>query len=124
LLGTDVEPITNTNPPTAMMLSMAVWSIGAIMLVRPALNRWLQRVRVWKAVILGNTIVMTLFLWHMTAYLLAVLVLWPMGFGRQGDTTVSWWLERPLWEVVPAVFLVGLVAVFGRFERPNLKGKR
>jgi hypothetical protein len=123
LLGTDVERITNTNPPTAMMLSMAVWSIGAVMLARPVLNGWLQRASVWKAVILGNTIVMTLFLWHMTAFLLAVLALWPFGLGQQGDTTVSWWIERPVWELVPAVFLVGLVAVFGRFERPKLGAK-
>jgi hypothetical protein len=120
LLGTDVERITNTNPPTAMMLSMSVWSIGAIMLARPALNRWLERARVWKAVVFGNSVVMTLFLWHMTAFLLAVLALWPMGLGQQGDTTASWWIQRPLWEAVPAVFLVILVAVFGRFERPRL----
>jgi hypothetical protein len=120
LLGTDVGRITNTNPPTSMMLAMAIWSIGVAMLVRPTLTGWLQRARVWKAVVFTNTIVMTLFLWHMTAYLIAVLLLWPLGLGRQGDTTVSWWIERPLWELLPAVFLVGLVVVFGRFERPRL----
>lgn len=119
LLGTDVEKITNTNPPTVMMLAMAVWSIGGAMLLRPYLAGWLRRVRVWKTVILANTIVMTLFLWHMTAFLLAILVLWPLGVGRQGDTTVSWWVQRPIWELVPALFLVVLVAVFGRFERPS-----
>jgi acyltransferase-like protein len=119
LLGTDVGRITNTNPPTSMMLAMAIWSIGVAMLVRPALTGWLQRVRVWKAVVFTNTIVMTLFLWHMTAYLIAVLLLWPLGLGRQRDTTTSWWIERPLWELLPAVFLVGLVIVFGRFERPR-----
>jgi fucose 4-O-acetylase-like acetyltransferase len=121
LLGTDVGTITNTNPPTAMMLAMAIWSIGAAMLARPLLARWLERVRVWKAVVFTNTIVMTLFLWHMTAYLIAVLLLWPLGLGQQGDTTASWWIERPVWEIVPAVFLVGLVAAFGRFERPRLR---
>jgi hypothetical protein len=70
-------------------------------------------------VITVNTVVMTLFLWHMTAFLLAVLVLWPLGLGQQGDTTTSWWLERPLWELVPAAFLVPIVAAFGRFERPR-----
>jgi len=119
LLGTDVGPITNTNPPTLMMLAMAIWSIGAAMLARPVLSRWLERARIWRAVIFTNTIVMTLFLWHMTAYLIAVLLLWPLGLGQQGDTTASWWIERPIWEVVPAVFLVGLVMLFGRFERPR-----
>jgi fucose 4-O-acetylase-like acetyltransferase len=119
LLGTDVGTITNTNPPTLMMLAMAVWSIGGAMLARPVLAKWLERARVWKAVVFTNTIVMTLFLWHMTAYLIAVLLLWPLGLGQQGDTTVSWWIERPLWELVPAVFLVGLVMLFGRFERPR-----
>ncbi len=121
LLGTDVEKITNTNPPTAMMLAMGVWSIGAAMLIRPYLTGWLRRLRVWKTVIFANTIVMTLFLWHMTAYLLAVLTLWPLGFGQQADTTASWWIERPLWELVPALFLVILVALFGRLERPRLE---
>ena len=121
LLGTDVERITNTNPPTVMMLAMGVWSVGVVMLLRPALTRWLRRARVWTAVIAVNTIVMTLFLWHMTAFLLAILLLWPIGLGQQGDTTASWWIERPVWELVPAVFLVGLVWAFGRFERPPLR---
>jgi hypothetical protein len=119
LLGTDVERITNTNPPTVMMLAMAVWSIGAVMLARPYLSRWLERRRVWKATVLGNSVVMTLFLWHMTAYLIAVLLLWPLGLGRGGDTTTSWWIQRPIWELVPGLFLVGLVTLFGEFERPT-----
>jgi hypothetical protein len=61
---------------------------------------------------------MTLFLWHMTAYLLVLLVLWPLGFGREQDSTLRWWLERPLWEVVPGIVLLALLAIFGRFERP------
>ena len=118
LLGTDVERITNTNPPTLMMLAMAVWSVGAAMLLRPVLSRWLRRTDVWKAVIYTSTIVMTLFLWHMTAYLLAVLSLWPLGLGKGGDTNASWWIQRPIWEIVPALYLALLVALFGRFERP------
>ena len=96
-----------------------IWSIGAAMLLRPALGRWLQRTRVWAATIAVNSVIMTLFLWHMTAFLLAVLLLWPLGFGRDHDSTPRWWLERPLWIVVSALILVGLVAIFGRFERPR-----
>jgi surface polysaccharide O-acyltransferase-like enzyme len=117
LLGTDVERITNTYPPTIMLVAMAFWSIGLALLLRDRLTRWLRRDRPWKATILVNSVIMTLFLWHMTAFLLAVLVLWPMGLGQQGDTTAAWWLERPLWVIVPAIFLTALVAIFGRFER-------
>ena len=118
LLGTDNEPISNMNPPTLALVAMTFWSIGLAMLARPRVSGWLQKPAAWKAVVLGNTIVMTLFLWHMTAYLLAVLVLWPLGLGRESDSTIRWWLERPLWIGVSAVFLVGLIAILGRFERP------
>jgi hypothetical protein len=118
LLGTDVDRITNTNPPTLMMLAIGVWSISVAMLLRPFVSRWLQRAKVWKPVIAVNGIIMTVFLWHMTAFLIAILLLWPLGLGQSGDTTTSWWLQRPVWEVVPAVFLVVLVRVFGSFERP------
>jgi hypothetical protein len=118
LIGTGVEPISNAYPPTVCFMVAGIWGIGAVMLIRPALARWLERTRPWKATIALNSVVMTLFLWHMTAYLLAVLTLWPLGFGRERDSTIRWWLERPLWIGVSAAYLVILVAIFGRFERP------
>jgi hypothetical protein len=119
LLGTDVELVSNAYPPTVCFLLGGIWSIGAVMLLRPALTTWLRRARPWKATILLNSVIMTLFLWHMTAFLLAVLVLWPFGVGHQTDSTLVWWLERLVWIAVPAAFLVLLVAIFGRFERPR-----
>ncbi len=64
-----------------------------------------------------NAMIMTLFLWHMTAYLIAILALWPLGFGRQADSTARWWGERPVWELAPAVILTMIVVLVGRFER-------
>ncbi len=48
LLGTDVERVSNAFPPTLCFLMAAVWSIGAAMLLRPALQRWLRRPRPWR----------------------------------------------------------------------------
>ncbi|MEX0743632.1 MAG: hypothetical protein WD248_04650, partial [Actinomycetota bacterium] len=73
----------------------------------------------WKATIFTNGIIMTLFLWHMTAYLIAILALWPLGFGHEVDTTARWWLERPVWILVPGAILAAFVIVVGRFERPR-----
>jgi hypothetical protein len=119
LLGTDVERVSNAYPPTVCFLLGGIWTIGAVMLLRPALQRWLQGRRPWKVTIAVNGVIMTLFLWHMTAFLSAVLVLWPLGLAREHDSTAAWWLQRPLIIGVSGAFLVGLIAVFGRFERPR-----
>lgn len=118
LLGTDVERISNAYPPTLCYLAVGIWQIGAVLLLRDRMARWLESARVWKRTILLNTIVMTLFLWHMTAFLLAVLILWPLGLGR-GHSSPRWWLERFAWIGVPALILIALVAVFARYERPK-----
>jgi len=96
-----------------------IWTIGAAMLLRPRLTKWLARPGPWKATIFTNSMIMTLFLWHMTAFLIAVLLLWPLGFGHQSDSTARWWAERPLWELAPGLILAGLVVIVGRFERPR-----
>jgi len=117
LLGTDVESVSNAYPPTVCFLLVGFWLIGLALLLRPRLTRWLQRPGPWKATIAGNAWIMTIFLWHMTAYLIAILLLWPLGFGQETEPTARWWLERPVWIAVPGVILAGLVAIFGRFER-------
>ena len=117
LVGTNVERISNAYPPTLCFLLGGVWMVGAVMLLRPAATRWLARERPWIATIAVNARIMTLFLWHMTAYLLAILILWPLGFGHEREPTVRWWLERPLWLAVAGTILCGMVAVFGPLER-------
>jgi hypothetical protein len=117
LLGTDVEPISNAYPPTVCFLLGGVWSIGAVMLLRPWLRRWLERERPWRLTIGVNAMIMTLFLWHMTAFLLAILALWPLGLGHQADSTARWWAERPIWEAIPAAIVAVIVVAVGRFER-------
>ncbi len=119
LTGVDQELVSNAYPPTLCYLLGGVWTIGAAMLVRPRLARWLDRSRPWRFTIAVNSMIMTLFLWHMTAFLVAVLALWPLGFGREPGGTARWWLERPLWIVASGLILAGLVVVFSRFERPR-----
>jgi hypothetical protein len=123
LLGTDVERVSNAYPPTVCFLLGGIWAIGAVLLLRPTLQRWLQRRRPWKVTIYLNSVIMTLFLWHMTAFLLAIYALWPLGLGHDATAGFRWWIERPLWLLVPSAFLACLVAIFGRFERPRRRGR-
>ena len=119
LLGTDVEVVSNAYPPTVCFLLADIWSIGAVMLLRPRLARWLERRRPWTITIFLNSVIMTLFLWHMTAYFLVLLALWPIGVGHQQDTTAAWWMLRPVFIGLSGLVLAGIVALVGRFERPR-----
>jgi len=127
MLGTDatffqlkpIEQTSNMNPPTVCIVALTFWLIGLAMLLRPRVSHWLERRGPWKATIVANSVIMTLFLWHMTAYAAAILFLHPLGLGTQVDSTARWWMERPVWEFVPGIILAGIVLVAGRFERPR-----
>jgi hypothetical protein len=131
MVGTDavffslkpLERISNMNPPTVVILAHSVWLIGAAMLLRDRLNAWLQHPVPWGVTVMINQSIMTIFLWHMTAYLIVIELAWPLGLGRQLESTPRWWLERPFWIVAPAMALLTLVAFFGRFERENAKSR-
>lgn len=118
MVGTDIERVSNMNPPTLAIVSLSLWLIGAVMLLRDRANRWLQRRRPWMAVIAANSVIMTAFLWHLTAYLIAIIVLFRLGLAQPGETNLSWWLQRPIWVIVPGIILAGFVVLFGHFERP------
>ncbi|MFQ5948057.1 MAG: acyltransferase family protein [Acidimicrobiia bacterium] len=119
MVGVDVEPVSNMSPPSFAIVALAVWQVGAAMLLRNRVSGWLATASRWKAVVGVNTIIMTLFLWHLTALLVVILVLHPLGVGHPVEPTASWWLQRPIWVLAPAVALVPLVVLFARFERPR-----
>ena len=73
-----------------------------------------------RAVIAVNASIMTLYLWHLSALVIAVATLFPLGFPQPALGTGFWWLTRPLWIAAMAIPLAGLVSFFGRFERPDL----
>jgi hypothetical protein len=83
------EPFSTTGPPNLALMAYSAAYIGAALLLGPLFLRGLQRPRVWAWAIRGNSIVMTLFLWHMIPV------------------------------VVAAALLSGVVALVSRFERPR-----
>jgi hypothetical protein len=103
-------------PTTAVIGVVALLQTGVALLLRPTLRSWLQRRRVWKLVIAVNAVILTVFLWHMTAKILVIGVYETLGYELLGAPTAAWWLQRPLWLLAPAVVLVPFVAVFAPLE--------
>jgi hypothetical protein len=102
-------------PTTAGVAALAVFQTGVATLLAPAIARRLRRRGPWMAVIAINSVILTVFLWHMTA----LLALERAGLEPLPGRTAAWWLQRPLWLVVPGIVLAVLVAVFARFELPR-----
>ena len=119
MVGLPGEAISNMNPPTVCLVALTMWQVSALLLARPAVSGWLQRPGVWGAVIVANSMIMTMFLWHLTALMIAVAILLPLGFPQPDVGSGTWWLLRPVWFAI----LCGVTALFvlalGRFERPG-----
>lgn len=116
LVATPETDISHLSPPTAMIPIAAVFQLGLILMCRPALERVLRRRRPWTVVVGVNAVIMTIFLWHMTALLIAIRVFEAAGGTLGDEPTASWWFTRPLWVIGPAVVLVPLVALFAALE--------
>jgi fucose 4-O-acetylase-like acetyltransferase len=117
MVGLPGNSNSNMAPPDVALLTHAVGLIGLVLLVRRPLERLLQRARPWTAVVLGNTVIMTLFCWHLTAAFLVQGTMLLFGFKPPPAGTAHWWALLPLWIASCSVPLVLLVAVFRRAER-------
>jgi hypothetical protein len=110
------EGVSNMFPPNLAVAALGMFQAGLALLLRPALNRWLAGRRPWKVVVSVNAVAMTIFTWHMTAYVAAIALVEVLG-GTLGDRpTAGWWLQRPLWLALPGAFLAAVLAIFSRFE--------
>jgi len=116
MVATVGDELSHMYPTTAGIAVLAVFQLGVVLLLRGGIASWTRRRRVWKAVVAVNAVVMTVFLWHMTAFLAAFVLVEAAGLPIHSTPTAEWWMQRPLWLVLPAVPLAALVAIFARAE--------
>jgi len=117
MIGLPGQRISNMSPPTVCVLVLGVAQAALLLAVRRPLGNWLQRSRVWRATIVVNVVVLTVFLWHLTAFMAAGAGLLALGLPVVEVGTGAWWLQKALTLTVSTVALVGLVTVFAPVER-------
>lgn len=111
------DELSHMYPTTVGVAALATFQLGVVLLAAQSLGRWLRNRRPWTVVVALNSVILTIFLWHMTALLLFVLTLDELDVDLFAEPTAAWWAQRPLWLVGPAMFLAPLVAVFARIEQ-------
>jgi len=120
MVGLDTAEVTNSYPPRVTLALLGLFQVGLVLVMEGPLRRWLARPKPWQFVVGVNLQIMTLYLWHLTAMVIVIglsLAVGGLGLGIAPLNSV-WWLTRPLWFVVLGVVTIGLIAIFGRFERP------
>ncbi len=122
LLGVGDEG--NNAPPTFMLIALAIWQLGLLLSLEDRARRWLERPRVWTSVITANGMAMTVYLWHQTAMVVAVVIAFVSGYGlRRPLLSGGWWASRPLWIVGVMLLLTPLLLLFIRVERVRPRGR-
>jgi fucose 4-O-acetylase-like acetyltransferase len=120
VVATETGTRNNTDPPTLVLWGLTAVQLGVLLAARPALRRWLERPRVWAPVAVAGSVIISVFLWHMTALVLVAALTHPTGLWPATDRVdAAWWAWRPLWLVLCAAVLAALVAIFRRFEQPQ-----
>ena len=121
MVGVPGDGVSNTTPPKISLLALAALQAGLLLALEPPLRRWLKRLVPWTATILVNGMIMTIFLWHMTAVLSVMAV--SNALGGAGLTlepgSGAWWAARPIWLAVLLATLIPFVLLMSRFERPK-----
>lgn len=119
MLGVPGSNLSNSMPPTLAILALGVWQTGLAMMLEPAAKKMLGNIRIWTGVVLLNGMIMTVYLWHLTAFVLVLVAAWLLGgIGLEvSPGSAAWWAARPIWFVLYITALLPLIMVFSRFER-------
>ncbi|SCF02049.1 Peptidoglycan/LPS O-acetylase OafA/YrhL, contains acyltransferase and SGNH-hydrolase domains [Micromonospora coriariae] len=111
------ERLDNAAPPSLALLAVAATQLGLILLLRGPAERLLRRTGPWQLVIGVNLVVLTVFLWHLTAAVLLIGLLDATGtLPTPAVGSAAWWAWRVPWLLLLAVVLAVLVAIFGPVE--------
>jgi peptidoglycan/LPS O-acetylase OafA/YrhL len=115
MVGVPGERWSNMAPPTFVMVALLLFQIGVIEVLRPTMERVLQRPR-WRLV--NDTInrfALPLFLFHSTGMAIARFLLW-FWTGHKSDRypDLVWWLTRPLYLIGPLICTLPVIMLFGR----------
>lgn len=115
MVGVPGEQVSNMGPPDAAVVCLGVAHLGLLALLSGPLARLAARRR--RFVDAAASWSMTVFVWHLGAWVVAYLAVRAAGVSVPGEVTLEWWMQRPLWLLAPAAVAIPLCRATRRFDR-------
>jgi hypothetical protein len=117
MVGLPGNETANSSPATLALLTQSLFLVGVALLLRPAGTRLAARPRAWFVVAAGNSVIMTIFCWHLSACYLVQGVLLLTGVRLPAADTPLWFVGLAGWLVGCSACCAVLVRWGRRFER-------
>lgn len=117
MVGVPGDKFSNMAPPTFVIVSLLLFQIGVVELLRPTMQRLLVRPAWRTANEVINRFALPLFLFHTTGMAISLFVFWVLGWystDDKPDVTLTYWVTRPLALVGPLLCTLPVIALFGR----------
>jgi fucose 4-O-acetylase-like acetyltransferase len=119
MVGIPGAGVTNMTPPTFAIAILGVAQFGVMMGTQAGVRRRMERIASWHRVIAFSGVIMTVYLWHLSAMSLVAaggLFAFDGRLFRIEPGTTEWWLTRPVWLAILVLATLPLVAAFAVFE--------
>lgn len=120
MVGVPGDKWSNMAPPTFVIVALLLFQIGLVEVLRPAMERVLERPRWRRLNDFINRYSLPLFLFHTTGMAIALGLSWWV-FGTLQDRIppdLVWWLERPIAIIGPLICTAPVIYLFGRRRSP------
>jgi len=122
MAGSPGEGVSNTLPPKATLLALGVLQFGLLLSIEAPMRRALSGLKLWTATVLINSMIMTIYLWHITAMIIVISLAYlagGIGLGYEPGSS-DWWLARPVWLLVLYAVLIPIALIMSPLERRGI----
>ncbi|MFL6137301.1 MAG: acyltransferase family protein [Frankiaceae bacterium] len=114
--GVTGERISNVKPPTLCIVALSLWQVGLVLALERRMRSLLRRPRLAAGVARLNGVTMSMYLWHMTALLIVLIAVEPLGLAAGSASMASWYLQRPVWLALGALVLAAICRLTKRVD--------
>ncbi len=119
MAGSPGDGPSNSLPPKITLALLGMVQFGVLLAMEKPMRRLLENFRVWTATVLINSMIMTLYLWHMSVLLLLLGASWlagGVGLGMAPGSAPWWWARIP-WLLLCAALLLPVAMSLSPLER-------